>query len=181
MTSINTAGVKTFSTAGRSVAKNAKPSPIPPGEYTGKLRAEHIAKKQKDGVPDAVPYIAYSIEVLGTELKEGGKNRLLFANIFPSLTPGKDGVLMIDRSNGLTALTKALGTELEGVEVVERTVELGDGSQKTIQYLNPEQIKEFLVNNVGVEFKLFVKVEPNTYNGETTDQNVVGRFIARDS
>ncbi len=180
MTSTQTAtGTKTFSTAGRTVAKNTI-QPIPPGEYTLSIRADDISVEQSDKKPDAVPYVKYSLEAHGTATTEGGKNRRVFASLFLSLTPGKDGVVNIDRPSGLVALCKALGTELEGVEEAERTVQMPDGSEKVLKFLNPQQVAEFLRNSAGIELKGYVKVEPNEYNGEKTERNVIGRFIARE-
>lgn len=179
---METTGVKTFTTQNRAVAKNAAPKPIAQGEYTCAIRPEHIKIGQSDKRRDAVPYISYSIEVFNTALTEGGKNRLVFPMLLLGLNPGKDGVLNIDRANGLTALTKALGTELEGVEVVTREVTMEDGSTKVLEYLNPQQVVDQLLRNqVGVEFKAFIKVETSEYNGEKQEKNVISKFIPRES
>jgi hypothetical protein len=180
MTSTQTAtGTKTFSTAGRTVAKNTI-QPIPPGEYTLSIRADDISVEQSDKKPDAVPYVKYSLEAHGTAATEGGKNRRVFCSLFLSLSPGKDGVINIDRASGLVALCKALGTDTE-FEEAERTVQMPDGSEKVLKFLNPQQVADFLRNSVGVELKGYVKVEPNEYNGEKTERNVIGRFIAREA
>lgn len=172
---METTGVKTFNTSGRTVAKTSNPPPVAPGEYTCFIRPDHIKVACSDK-PGAIPYVAYSIEVQGSALTEGGKNRLVFTNLFIGLKPGKDGVLNIDRANGLTALTRALGTPADGIELLEREFE-----GEKVDYLNPQQVAEYLRNNAGVEFQAFIKVETSEYKGEKQEKNVVSRFVARES
>lgn len=167
-----TTGEKTFSTAGREV-KTISFKPINPGTYTLKLGSDvSIAKADK---PDAVPYINLSFEVEGTAESEGGKNKRVFHRLFIGMKPGKDGVINMDRENQLTALTTALKTELEGIEIVEREAQNEDGESVSLEYLNPKQIVEFLKGFVGCEVKGRIKTEKGT--GGYGDKSVVQKFL----
>jgi hypothetical protein len=169
---MSTTGEKTFSTAGREV-KTVTFKPITPGNYTLKLGSDvSIAKADK---PDAVPYINLSFEVLETAESEGGKNKRVFHRLFIGMKPGKDGVLNMDRENQLTALAAALGTQVEGVEIVSRDAQNEDGDSVTIEYLNPKQIVEFIKSFAGSEVKGRIKTEKGT--GSYGDKSVVQKFL----
>lgn len=167
-----TTGEKTFSTASRSVAAPTF-KPITPGNYDLTLGGDtSIAKADR---PDAVPYINLSFEVQGTAQSEGGKNSRVFHRLFLGLKPGKDGVINMDRENQLTALAKALGTEVEGVEIIEREAQDSDGNPVKLEYLNPKQVIEWLKSFVGATVKGRIKTEKGT--GGYSDKSVVAKFL----
>lgn len=167
-----TTGEKTFSTSARSVAAPSF-KPLQPGTYDLTLGGDvSIAKADR---PDAVPYINLSFEVQGTAQTEGGKNSRVFHRLFLGLKPGKDGVINMDRENQLTALAKALGTEVEGVEIIDREAQDADGNSVTLEYLNPKQVTEWIKGFNGATVKGRVKTEKGT--GGYADKSVVSKFL----
>lgn len=167
-----TTGEKTFSTTGREV-KTVTFKPITPGTYPLILGSDAtVAKADR---PDAIPYVNASFEVEGSADTEGGKNKRVFPRFFLGMEPGKDGVLNMDRENGLTALAQALGTQLEGVEIISREVQDIEGNPKTIEYLNPQQVVAWLKGFAGSTVKGRIKTEKGT--GNYADKSVVAKFL----
>jgi hypothetical protein len=165
---MSTTGERTFSTTGRNVVA-PKTTLIPPGNYTLKVGSDaSIGQSDK---PGSVPYINVSFEVEGTSTAEGGKNRRVFHRFFIGLKEGKDGVVNLDRENGLVAFAQALNTQLEGIEIVSR-----DDEGTATEYLNPRQLVEWLKGYAGAEVKGRVKTEKGT--GGYQDKSVVGKFLA---
>lgn len=151
----NTTGERTFSTTDRKV-ESAKPAPIPAGTYRAKLDISGIEIGRADR-PDAVPYVKVRFTALGTALTPGGKDRKLFHMLLLSLAASpKDGKANVDRPGGLTQLVKALGTELDGVGIVEGV----DGG--AAEHLNPKQVVEWLKSFDGAEVGVKVKHEQGT-------------------
>lgn len=167
-----TTGERTFSTKGRTVAKNTF-SLIPAGTYP--LILSDAADIGKADRPDAIPYVNVSFEAEGTAQKEGGKNRRVFHRLLLGLNAGKDGVLNMDREAGLTALATALGTEVEGVEIVTQNVVDSDGNEKVIEYLNPRQIVEWVKGFGGAQVKGRIKVQKGS--GDYGDKNEIAAFM----
>lgn len=171
-----TTGDRTFSTKGRTVAKNTF-TLIPAGTYQMILGdAADIGKADR---PDAVPYVNISFEVEGTALKEGGKNRRAFHRLLLGLKEGKDGVMNMDRPSGLTALAEALGTEIEGLEIVTQEATDADGNSVTLEYLNPRQVVEWVKGFAGSQVKGRIKVQKGS--GDYGDKNEVAAFMKSDS
>lgn len=169
-----TTGERTFSTTNRTVV-SSKPQLIPAGTYGGIIAAgADIGKANRF---DAIPYVNVSFEVEGTATKEGGKNRRAFHRLLLGLNPGKDGMLNMDRSNGLTALAKSLGTEAEGIEIVEQEVTSPEGESKKIEYLNPRQVVEWLKSFEGSKLKLRIKIAKGTAE-YPEDKNEVAAFMS---
>lgn len=163
-------GEKTFSTTERTVAKNDIPL-IPKGEYEGRIGKAEV--RTADGV-GKIPYVALQIPVAGTALTEGGKDRLVFCNILCSLDPGKDGIANTDRANGLVALAKALGTELEGIPVVTRTVNI-DGKNVEQTFVDPVAVRTWLESQSGAMFGL--KIKEQAARGDYGAKNEVDKFL----
>jgi hypothetical protein len=170
-----TTGERTFSTAGRTVVAQTS-TPITPGKY--KLRIGSDCEIKKADKPDATPYVAVRLEVLGTASTEGGKNRSVYHNLFLMLKPGKDGVINMDRENGLTSLAHALGTQVEGVEIVEQSATNANGESVTLEYLNPRQVVAWLKEFAGTEVSGRIKTEKGT--GGYADKSVVSKFLLSD-
>lgn len=170
----NTTGERTFSTAGRKVT-DSKPTLIPAGTYTLAVDAS-AADVGKADRPDAIPYVNVRFTALGTATKEGGKDRKLFHRLLLSLKPGKDGIMNMDRASGLTALAKALNTEVEGVEIVSQQVTNAEGNEVTIEYLNPRQVVEWVKSFDGTQVKGRVKVQKGTKE-YPDDKNEIAAFM----
>lgn len=169
-----TTGDRTFSTAGRTVVTNTASTPIPPGNYTLKIGSDFEIRKAKRS--DATPNVNFSFEVEGTATQEGGKNRRVFHRLDLGMKPGKDGMLNMDRENQLTALAKALGTEVEGVTLVEQEVTDENGNKVTIEYLNPAQIVEWLKSFAGATVQAAIKTEKGTPE-YPNEKSVVRRYL----
>lgn len=169
---MTTTGERTFNTSAQQVV-TPKATLIPPGTYamTVSSGAEVGCAKR----PDAIPYINVSFEVDGTATKEGGKNRRAFHRLLLGLKPGRDGVLNPNRSNGVTAMAKALGTELEGIEIVEREVEV-DGQTVKQEYLNPRQVLEWVKSFEGSTLKGRIKIQKGTAE-YPDDKNEISAFM----
>jgi len=130
-------GESTFTTAGRT-AKRFESTPVPAGQYDGKLDASKLEIGRK---PEAgkMPYIkGVRFELLGTAA-EGGRNRSIYNLMFTSITPGKGGFVLVDKANQIVGLAKALGEDFTApVKSME------DGVGGTVQYLDPRAIVEWL-------------------------------------
>jgi hypothetical protein len=169
----NATGERTFSTAGRTVKAKVFPT-LPAGNYKGPLGSDsEIGNADKY---DAVPYVKISFGANGTAMKEGGKDQRVFHMLFLSLVPGKDGEINTDRPDGITALAQAMGTEVEGVEIVEREVTNPEtGETKKLEYLNPKQVQEWLKSFAGVEVSYRTKIEKGT--GDYGDKSKIAKFL----
>lgn len=173
----NATGERTFSTAGRSVKEKTFPV-IPAGNHEGPLGAD-ASTACADGW-DKVPYVKYSLGAKGTAMSEGGKDQRVFGMLFLSITPGKDGEVNTERPDGIVALAQALGTELEGVEIVEREVTNPEnGETKKLEYLNPKQVVEWLKSFAGTDVKYRTKIEKGT--GGYSDKAKIQKFLLPDA
>jgi hypothetical protein len=160
-------GEKTFSTGGRAVQSGLEP--FPAGTYP--LHLISVEVRQATGA-GKVPYVAARFAAEGTAKVEGGKDRLLFHNFLLSLKPGKDGIINLDRGGGLTAFAAAIETELANVSVLERTVVIDD-KEELQEYLNPQEVKAWLTELVGVVVTAKVKIRKDPEYG---DKNEVDRW-----
>lgn len=168
----NTTGERTFSTVGRTVKAKAFPL-IPPGNHTGSMGADAtIGKADK---PDAVPYVNVSFEVNGTAASDGGKNQRVFHMLFLSMLPGKDGEANTDRNGGIVELAQALGTELEGISIVEKTVQDAEGNDVKLEYLDPKEVAEWVKGFAGTELGFRIKTEKGT--GGYSDKSKIQKFL----
>lgn len=169
----NATGERTFSTTGRTIAIRKFPL-IPPGNYTGPLLSEiEVGRADR---PDAAPYVNLAFAVNGTAASEGGKPQRVYHMLFLGLKPGKDGVVNMDRENGLTALAQALGTQVEGVEIVEQEATDAEGNPVKVEYLNSRQVVEWLKSFVGVEVAFRIKTEKGT--GGYEDKSKIAKFLS---
>ena len=161
-------GETTFSTQGRQVVKfESKPLPTNV-DYDFKLNDDWEIRTA-EGV-GKLPYLNGSLEMLNTASKEGGKNRKTFHKFFLDLSPGSDGVSMVDRGHGLVAFCRSTGDDLN-VGVV--TKPKGE-EQKMVQCLAPKATLAWLKAHAGCTGKLRLKVETDR-NG--VPRNVVDYFI----
>jgi hypothetical protein len=168
----NATGERTFSTKGRTVKAKTFPL-VPPGNHTGIVGSDaSIGKADK---PDAVPYVKVSFEVNNTAAQEGGKNQRVFHMLFLSLIPGADGDANTDRNGGVVEMAQALGTELEGIAVVEKVVQDADGNDKKLEYLDPKAVVEWVKSFAGVELGFRIKTEKGT--GDYADKSKISKFL----
>lgn len=158
-------GEKTFSTAGRTVTTGLPP--FPQGDYELKLRKSEVRCKDE---PGAIPYVSVQAEVLGTAATEGGKNRVVFFNLFMSLVPGKDGIVAPERGSGLVALARALDTELEDLNVIERDF---DGQHQ--EFLDARAVATWLQTLEGAVCRARIRIS-KAQNG-FEPRNEVDRFL----
>ncbi len=164
-------GERTFSTSGRTVVSKDFPL-LPNGLYGGAILGSDITIGRSDK-PGSVPYINFSVEAKDTAATEGGKNQRVFHRLFLSVLPGRDGTLNTDRDGGITDLAKGLGTDLDDVKIIDEQVTV-DGEEKTLSYLNPKEVVEWLKAQVGIPLTMRVKTEKGT-NGYK-DKNVIAKF-----
>lgn len=163
-----TTGERTFSTVGRNVVK-PKQTLIPNGPYQMTLDSGAAAAKAEAW--DAIPYVKVAFTVEGTALKDGGKNRKAFHQFYLSMKEGSDGVVNVDRENGLLALARACGTDFEGVEIIEQTLTNPEnGDTKTAEYLNPVQVVEFLKGLEGQTVKGRIGTKPGSNGYEAKNE-----------
>lgn len=164
-----TTGERTFSTKDRKITK---PAPIPEGTYdvcfrTSTAEAANAKAKEGENESDTLPYVKVQLEVMNTALTEGGKNRVVFPMFQVSLKPNeKTGTVLLDGPSGLTALAKALGTDLEGIEIVTRTTSKGDEQE----FLNPRQVADWINNKAGESFRARLKVTAAKNGYEASNQ-----------
>lgn len=165
-------GERTFSFEGRTVAK-MESKLIPPGTHTLVVGADaSVAKADR---PDAVPYVNISFGVRGTETSEGGKMQRVFHRLFIGLKPGKDGVVNMERENGLLALAQGLGTLPPECTIIERDATDADGNTVKLEYLNPVQVVEWLKSFSFTELQGRIKTEKGT--GGYSDKSAISKFL----
>lgn len=146
------AGEKSFTTEGRQV-KKMDFAPLPNGDYDFKVLGS-TADIRKGTEPKSVPYVTVALEALGTAIAEGGKNRRVYHNFHLSLVPGNDGAINIDRPNGLTLFSKAIGEAFVGED---ETVTTLDGT--TVQVVKAEDVKRWLQSKDGMIVRAHTKVK----------------------
>lgn len=144
-------GETRWSSEGQNV-KRVSFEPIPTGVYTLELKdGPRIGKANRD---DAFPYVKCAFIAHGTG-KDGGNDRWVFHSIFLSLTPGKDGELMMNRGGQLTELSQALGDMCEA-----GVLTLKDKTGKVVgKYLDPKDVQAWLEGHAGnvINGKVYVE------------------------
>lgn len=158
-------GETRFSSEGRKIHKFEN-QPIPAGDYGLTLLGKMEIKKSQEKGPDAIPYVSVRFAADGTAAKEGGKDRLAFHQFYLSLKPGKDGIVMADRSGQIVEFYRAHGEELD-VPTITKTLE--DGSK--VDYLDPEAIIEQLEEWTDTTTDAHLAVEPAK---DRTNQLIAG-------
>jgi len=106
-------GEKRFSTRSLDLQKNDFP-PITPGDYTLRIRGDKTeVKKSSDPNSAQLPYVNTAFTVVGSALKEGGKDRMVFHRFFLAVKPSEKGVIMPARPDQLKGLAMALGEDID--------------------------------------------------------------------
>lgn len=161
-------GERTWSSAGKET-KKAAIQLIPKGEYELKLVSSDSRVNKKEE-PGKMPYVTTMVQVLGTENAQGLPKKMLVM-LLVGLKPGKDGVLNVERGNGLVALAKALGQETPEFDLVQ----VPDADGEAVDCIDPKAVVKWLQENDGKVIKAMVKVEKGT--GGYQDSNKVDYFI----
>lgn len=154
-------GESTWSSRGKQPAK-PESKPLPDGKYTLQFVADWTQKCSNN--EGSIPYLNGSFKVQGTA-GASGKDRRVFAMIFLGLAPGKDGIAMVDRSNGLLGLLRAVGTEVDFPSTTINGKEL----------LNPGAVKQWLNSLEGTTVEAMIKIEKGTDG--YADKNRISYFI----
>lgn len=168
-------GERNFSSRGRTTHKYDN-TPPPKGSYEGKLRTAD-AKVDRSTNPKSagLPYIGnWSIELLGTAIEDGGRNKRVFHSLFCSLEPGDDGKVLVDKADQAVALAMALGEELS-----MGTVEAKRNDGKRVMILSPQELCAWLKQQDGRLVKLETKVR--AAKGEYSARAEVDFFIEGDA
>ncbi len=159
-------GEKRFNSGEREVSKSDF-TPVPPGTWTGKLVGSKAEIRKKKDEPSAVPYISVPFEVIGSALKEGQKNRMVYHRFFLSTTPNEGGRVMVDNQEQIVAFGKASGLALDA-----GIMEVTDPKGKEIEILNPNDVLTYLKENDGQLVQLHTKLEEK-FGGGGQDARIV--------
>lgn len=164
-------GERTWSSSGKQPVK-FEFEPIPSKDWTGKIVGSKV-EVQKGTEPGSLPYVKFSLEVLESAMKEGGKNRFIFPMLWLSLKPGKDGNVSPERANNIVGMARAFGEDTPEFPVITMTNK--EGVEEEL--LDPRAVAEWLKNHDGMTLRFHSKVE--TYKDKK--QAVVDYYIATDS
>lgn len=98
------------------------------------------------------------------KLKEN--NRIVFSTMLMGMHPDKNGQLNIQRKNGLKAFLKTIGTDIEKLRVIKKTVtNPANGEAVELKYCDAEQVKAALEQYVKqAEYRIRV-TERSAANG----------------
>jgi predicted RNase H-like HicB family nuclease len=166
-------GERKWSSQGKET-KKFEFTKVPAGDHEAKLDASGaaVAKAEvgKDGKAK-FPYVKVRFEAMDTATTEGGKNGLLFHNLFCSLRPDKNGGLMPQRADQIVGLARALGEEYDG-NVLEMKDEKGD----IVEVLDPNEMVQWLKDHDGALLNLHVKMQKGTPEWPD-EKSVISYFI----
>lgn len=161
-------GERTWSSAGKETKKQVI-ALIPKGDYELKLTTSDSRVNKKEE-PGKMPYVTTMCQVLGTENAQGLPKKLLIM-LLVSLKPGKDGVVNVERGNGLVALAKSLGVDTPEFNLVQ----VPDAEGEPIDCIDPKEVTKWLAEHDGKVIKAHIKVEKGS--GGYSDSNKVDYFI----
>jgi hypothetical protein len=167
-------GEKRWSSGDGDVVKRQF-NPVPPKDWDAKLSTTSASigagKPEKGGIP----YITgVRLVCMNSAQEAGQKDRMVFANIFLSLAPCKDGTLMPDWQNGIKALARALGDPLHCGSMTKTINDAGD----EVEYLNPKEVLKYLKDHDGAVLKFHSKMENDANYGPKA---VVDYYIESDA
>lgn len=133
-------------------------TPLPVQNWKGKLIGPTEVKKANTS---KLPAVLSKIEVLKSASRKGGKNRTIPVRFHLTLTPGADGVAMIERGDGIAAFGKATGKTLK-CGVIGATKVSDDGTETKVKVLDPNVVLKFVKNAEGKVFDFKSKNEAGT-------------------
>lgn len=157
-------GERGFSTADTKKTKRNF-DPIPAGDYDFKLlgkqaeiRVAEPRKNEKTGkMSQPVPRVSLRFEALDTAA-EGGKNKLLFHDLYTSMVPDKGGILAPTGADQLKGLADGLGVEAD----IPFQMYTPKGSTTPIKILNPRVLLEWIKAHDGQVVRAAIKIQAGT-------------------
>lgn len=163
-----------YSFAGKKPQAPVKFELVPNGIYNSVLKTggAEIKPPSEPGKAPRVGGIRFELPEL---LTPSGKPRMVFHDIYVSLKPGKDGVIMPQRPAGLLALAQSINVELSDFDTVEVA---GPDGEDSFQVLNPQQVMEWLKENDGAECRIDVRKKKG--GGGYDDRNEVTAILPAD-
>lgn len=151
-------GETLYDSSTRKVSKFIN-TPLPPKQYEGKvLPGSEIAKAAGKG---KLPYVRAKIEVLNSAAKKGGKNRILYHNFFLNTSTDADGKASVDRQDGITAYSHAIGAKLKCPVIPAKKLPKDGGDLVNVKILDHDIAVKFLEKAAGRVFKMRTKNEPS--------------------
>lgn len=167
------AGERTYSSATATIEKRSFPL-RPEGDRDFKLLGDtaQIAQPKEGG-------LSY-VKVQADSLDENAPKGRAFLSFFLDTRPDTKGKVTFLSENGIFAMAKALGDELQCGDR-EQTYVDKQGNQQTALILDPEAVKAYLVAHDGAVFRAreYIKqpTEKAKKQGYTEPQNAIARFI----
>lgn len=158
------AGEKSFSTAeAKKTTRNF--DPIPAGIYELKLlggsteiRTADPSKNAKTGkMSQPKPRISLRFEALGSG-KDGGKNALIFHDLYTDMTPNAGGTVAPTGADQLKGLCDALQEHAD----IPFVMFLPKGATEKVKILNPQALAAWLKLKNGAVVKANIKVQAGT-------------------
>jgi hypothetical protein len=152
-------GEKVFSTRGRTTTKYNFEPPAP-GEYEFKIRGASVAIGCKPE-PGSVPYVKVQLEALNTATDaSNGRNKLVFHMLFLNTSPMGNGFILTDKGGQIVDLAHALGEE-PNIPILDHDAKVKVGKDeyemKTVEILDPQAVKQWLVDHDGATVRGKVK------------------------
>lgn len=158
------AGEKSFSTQDAKKTRRVF-EPIPAGEYDFKLlgkqaeiRVAEPKKNDKTGkMSEPVPRISLRFEALETAV-DGGRNKLLFHDLYTSMVPGKDGTVAPQGADQLKGLADALGVDAD----IPFTMYKPKGAGAPVKILDPRALLAWIKDHDGQVVRANIKIQAGT-------------------
>lgn len=168
-----TTGEKSFSMSSQEKKKRVF-DPIKAGDYDLKLKGDvcemRTSTNAEPGKPPPVPRISLRFEALNSAAEEGGKNALIFHDLYLKTEPGKDGIITFTTADQLKGLCDALGEQLDGIPTVK---------YKGISILDPRVVLKWVKAHDGEIVRAHIALQKGTtkYPG---DKNRLTEFLDRE-
>ena len=181
---MSNAGEKVFSTRGRKTQRFTF-TPPPPGEYEFKIRGPSVSIGCKPE-PGSIPYLKVQLEAQNTGTEEsGGRNKLVFHMLFVNTTPMGNGFVLTDKGGQVVDLVHAVGEEPDFPLVdhdakvkVGGTKESPEYDMRTVEIIDPQALKQWLLDHDGVVVKGRSKLRKRD---DGSEEAVIEYFIAEES
>lgn len=160
-------GVKGFDPKAKVTGFNN--TPVPDGVYELKLigKSVEISRSEKKAPNEAVPYVKWRAEILGTATEEFPRNKMYFGGFYLSNVPGQDGVCMWEREGGLIDFARASDGDCPDFGSVKMNEE--------ISHVDAPAVAEWLKEKDGRVFRarLVVKAKTAEYAAKNELKNWV--------
>lgn len=155
---------------------------IPQGKYEFELGEVTVKVPKTSFRADGsvkTPYISLDLRLFGGTLPPEGRRLGLGANLYLGMRTDDKGKQMFVKENGLLALLESIGASTPELTTTEYTAVAEDGTEKSEEMLNSQEVVECLQAHRGARGQCYLKVRANTYNGKTENQNEVSRFFPK--